>query len=265
MSLEPRAVSTEIAGTSIHSLQAGNGPPVVVLHHSFGNAGWSRVHDALAANHRVLVPDLPGFGASEQPQWARDVRDLAILTGLWMDAEGCAPAAIVGCGFGGWVAAELAVLSPTRLTDLVLVGAAGIRPHDGRIFDQMLVAHSAYVREAFADPDVVADLYGDPLSDETLLAWDLNREMVARVAWKPYMYNRRLEPLLSEVDVPTLVVWGSEDSVVPLECGERYRDLLPDARFEVVEGSGHAVDIERPDELVALVESYVTNLVREDA
>ena len=77
--------------------------------------------------------------------------------------------------------------------------------------------------------------------------------MVARVAWKPYMYNRRLVPLLGLVSVSTLVVWGELDAVVPLECGELFAGLIPGARLEVVAGCGHAVDLEAPGVLAGLV------------
>jgi pimeloyl-ACP methyl ester carboxylesterase len=80
--------------------------------------------------------------------------------------------------------------------------------------------------------------------------------MVARVAWKPYMYNRRLEHLLRDVDLPTLVVHGDDDAVIPIECAERYVELLPRSRCAVVADCGHAVDLERPDELCGLIVAH---------
>ena len=81
--------------------------------------------------------------------------------------------------------------------------------------------------------------------------------MTTRVAWKPYMYNRRLRPLLGEVRVPTLVVWGELDRVMPRSCAEGYVASLPNARLELVPGCGHAVDLERPDVLAALVRDHL--------
>jgi pimeloyl-ACP methyl ester carboxylesterase len=151
------------------SLHAGTGSPVVVLHHSFGNPGWTALHARLAETHRVLVPDLPGFGLSERPEWARDVRDLAIVLGTWLEKQAIAPAVIVGCGFGGWVAAELATMSPFGISHLVLVGAAGVLPRNARIADQMLLSHSKYVKLAFKDDRVFTSIYGDTLSDDLLI------------------------------------------------------------------------------------------------
>jgi pimeloyl-ACP methyl ester carboxylesterase len=248
--------STEVAGVAVRSLDAGEGPPVVVLHHSFGNPGWLAFHEALAADCAVSAPDLPGFGGSGRPEWARDVRDLAMLIGWWLRRRDQGPVTVVGCGFGGWIAAELACMWPEGLAGLVLVGAAGLLPERGRILDQVLISHSEYVRASFAHAEAYEAVYTAELSDELLLQWDRDREMTARVAWKPHMYNRRLAPLLTEVHVPALVVWGDADNVVPRECGERYAALLDGARLEIVADCGHAVDMERPAELARLVRSH---------
>jgi pimeloyl-ACP methyl ester carboxylesterase len=259
----PETFEVTIAGLSVRARSSGAGPLLVILGHDFGSPGWTQLFDELSLSYRVVVPDIPGFDGSEQPVWARDVRDLAILIGRWLDRLDGGAASVIGCGFGGWVAAELATMSPASIDRLVLVGPAGLLPQDGRIRDQMLISHNAYVRASFADPGAYAGLYGEDPTDDTLLTWDVNREMVSRVTWKPYMYNRRLEPLLAEVRHPVLVVWGSDDAVVPIECAHRYVAGLPDARLHIVDGCGHAVDLERPAELAALVRSHVPAAVTE--
>ena len=109
--------------------------PVVILHHSWGSPGWLPFYDSLAANHRVVVPDMPGWGGSERPVWARDPRDIAIIVGRVLSGLDLSGAKLVGLGFGGYVAAELATMNPSRLAALVLVGAAGLQPRDGEILD----------------------------------------------------------------------------------------------------------------------------------
>ena len=260
-----QTVTTTVAGLGMREFTGGEGDPLVMLHHSFGNPGWMPVHEALAANYTVHALDLPGYGGpegSERPDWARHTRDLALLVGHWLRAKELGPVELVGCGFGGWVAAELATMAPELLKRLILVGAAGLLPERGRILDQFLVSHSAYVQSAFSRPEVYEAIFassnGDdpdahPISDDTLVAWDLNREMTTRVAWKPYMYNRQLRPLLGGITVPSLVVWGDNDAVVPLECAHAYVDALPNARLEIVPDCGHAVDLEAPEALTALI------------
>jgi pimeloyl-ACP methyl ester carboxylesterase len=247
---------TRVADVELASATSGDGQPLLYLHHSFGASGWTPLLSNLAADHRVSALDLPGFGESQQPAWARSARDLALLVGQWRRTTSAEPTIVVGCGFGGWIAAELATMAPELFTHLVLVGAAGLPPRGGEIFDQMMVNHSAYVEQAFRDRAHYEAVFGGDIQDATLLRWDICREMVTRVAWKPYMYNRTLEPLLEAVATPTLVVWGAHDQIVPLECGERYAARLANARLEVVD-AGHAVDLEEPDVLADLVRRHV--------
>jgi pimeloyl-ACP methyl ester carboxylesterase len=253
-------IETAVAGLTIRSLVSGDGEPLVVFHHSYGNPGWLPLYDDLARDHRVHVPDLPGFGSSDRPDWARHPRDVAILMGMWADAIGARSLIGVGCGFGGWVAAELATMRPALFDRLVLVGAAGILPDDGRILDQMLTSHGGYVKASFHDASRYESVYGRDYTDDLLLTWDLNREMVARIAWKPYMYNRQMVPLLAELATPTLVVWGEHDEVVPRECADKYHRLLRNSTLEIVPGSGHAVDMEQPAALANLIRRAVTSM-----
>ena len=80
--------------------------------------------------------------------------------------------------------------------------------------------------------------------------------MTARVCWKPYMFNRRLGPLLGDVATPTLVVWGTDDAIVPVECARLYAAALPNCRLETIDGAGHLVEIEEADRVAALIGAH---------
>ena len=120
---ESLAAETQVVGGKVHYLQNGAGAPLVLLHHSISNHGWLPLYERLSEKFTVYVPDLPGFGESDRPDWARNVGDIAILIELWMDKLGLS-ATLAGFGFGGWVAAELSTMSQHRLAGLVLVGAS---------------------------------------------------------------------------------------------------------------------------------------------
>src|SRR5207249_2434961 len=171
---------------------------------------------------------------------------------------GVSTVSLVGLGFGGWIAAEMATMSPQAIRRLVLVGAMGVKPVHGEIFDQAIVSYIDYVRAGFEDQGVFDRLFGADPPTERLEQWDLNREMSFRIAWKPYMYSPTLPHLLGGVAAPALVVWGRDDRIVPLECGERYAKALPRARLEVVEGAGHFVDMEKPDQLAKLISDFAS-------
>ena len=77
--------------------------------------------------------------------------------------------------------------------------------------------------------------------------------MTARVTWKPYMFSRRLAPLLADVDSPALLVWGEADAIVPLDVARQYQEALPQAVLEVIPGAGHLVEMEEPSRVASLV------------
>jgi pimeloyl-ACP methyl ester carboxylesterase len=249
--------TVSIAGGGLHVARAGSGPPLLVLHHDIGSPERLPFYDALTSDFTVLVPSHPGYGKSERPAWLRNVRDVAAVH-QWLLAEWrLTDVAVVGLGFGGWIAAEMASLAPRDFRRVVLVGAMGIKPERGEIADQALVSYIDYVKLGFADLAHYARVFGAEPPTETLEQWDLNREMTFRIAWKPYMYNPTLPHLLGGVVTPTLVVWGRDDRIVPLECGERFAKALPNARLHVMEHTGHFVEMERPDELARLVCDFV--------
>ena len=163
---------------------------------------------------------------------------------------------LIGLGFGGWIAAEMATMAPRDLHRLVLVGAMGLKPPEGDIFDQAIVSYLDYARAGFHDQEAFARIYGDVSTDQ-LVDWDICREMCFRIAWKPYMYSQTLPHLLGGVRAPALVVWGDDDKIVPQSAGEKYAALLPNARFERVRAAGHCVEMEQPAELARLVTAFV--------
>ena len=232
------------------------GRAVLVLHHDIGTPDRLPFYDSLADRFDVIVPNHPGFGTEERPQWLRHPRDLASLY-QWLLAElGVERASLVGLGFGGWIAAEMAALAPRDFHRLVLVGAMGVKPPEGDIMDQAIVSYLDYAHAAFHDQAAFARIYGDVTTDQ-LVAWDLCREMSFRVAWKPYMYNPTLPHLLGGVRAPALVVWGDDDKIVPKSAGERYTRSLREARFETVRAAGHCVEMEQPEALARLVTPFI--------
>ncbi|MGI8927553.1 MAG: alpha/beta fold hydrolase [Tepidiformaceae bacterium] len=246
----------QVAGLKLRLMQAGSGAPVVILHHSTGNPGWIPLYERLSGEFAVTVPDMPGYGQSERPEWARDARDLAILMNAAIEQLDLEGVTLVGLGFGGFVAAELATMSRCRLGRLVLVGAAGLQPEEGEILDQMLVDYDEYVKVSFRDDAAYAASFGETPADDIKQLWDFSREMTARVTWKPYMFNRRLGPLLGEVHTPTLIIWGENDRVVPISCARQYERLLPGARLEVLPGAGHAVELEDAARVAELISAH---------
>jgi pimeloyl-ACP methyl ester carboxylesterase len=245
-----------LASGPLHVMRSGSGTPLLVLHHDIGSRERLPFYDALTRQFSVLVPAHPGYDKSERPGWMRSVRDIAVVYQALIAEKSLSDVTVVGLGFGGWIAAEMATMAPRALKKLVLVGAMGLKPERGEIADQALLSYIDYVRLGFSDQTVYDRLYSAETPVETLEQWDLNREMTFRIAWKPYMYNPSLPHLLGSVATPTLVVWGRKDRVVPLECGERYAKTLRNAKLEVIDDAGHFVDMEKPEQLARLIGGF---------
>jgi pimeloyl-ACP methyl ester carboxylesterase len=240
----------------LHVARSGSGTPLLLLHHDIGSLDRLPFYDALAQRFTVIRPSHPGYDKSERPAWMRSVRDIAIVYQALMAEFGLRDVTLVGLGFGGWIAAEMATMAPRGFSRLVLVGAMGIKPEHGEIADQALLSYIDYVRLGFSDQAVFDRLYGADTPTPQLEQWDLNREMTFRIAWKPYMFNPTLPHLLGAVQSSALVVWGRKDRVVPLECGERYVKALPNARLEVIDDAGHFVEMEQPEPLARLIGGF---------
>ena len=243
----------EVAGLPIQVRRGGGGPAVLVIHHETGNPGWLEFHDALAGSRDVILPTLPGWDGTERGDWMRSVRDIAAVCSLLLDQLGVGEATLVGLGFGGYVAAEMATANQSRLSGLVLVNAVGLQPEEGEIRDQFLEAHADYVKSCFADPATFTALYGEEVSTEQLIAWDANREMTARTAWKPFLYSQTLPHLLSNVSTPAKIIRGARDSVVPESVANQYVQLLGNAELIELDGGHHL----ESDAAEALAEAIV--------
>lgn len=260
VSVEWRKTLVEVAGVKVALHRAGSGPPLLVLHRDTGTPDRLPFYDALAERFDVLIPRHPGYGSEAQrPDWMRSVRDLAVVHRWLLSALGIERVAVLlGLGFGGWVAAEMATMAPRDLERLVLVGPMGIKPPgDDNILDQALLSYIDYARAGFHDQARFDAIFGDDPSTDQLVEWDICREMNFRIAWKPYMYSQTLPHLLGAVQVPALVVWGAEDRVVPPSAADRWMSGLRGARLETMAQCGHCVEMEKPAELTRLVAGFV--------
>jgi pimeloyl-ACP methyl ester carboxylesterase len=114
--------------------------------------------------------------------------------------------------------------------------------------------------QMFYDPKQAPEyeqLYGrDPTAEEQdILA--RNREMAARITWKPYMHDPRLPSLLRRLRLPALIVWGRQDAIVPVSCGEVYHQSIRGSRLVIMEQCGHAPQIEKPQEFLNIVAEFL--------
>ncbi len=256
-----------VGETELCVLKGGQGKPLLYLHGELGFEGWCKWHAALAQKRTLVIPLHPGFGRSQAADWIMDVRDLAAFYSRFMREQKLAPADVIGFSLGGWIAAERAVANCAQWHHMILVGAAGLRAPQGDIMDMYTVTARKYLGRNVHNPEGTpefATIYGGSTESTGRQAaaqweaWEDARAATARVAWKPYMFTQSMSHLLENiVGLPTLIVWGAQDEVVPLSAGQLYHDKIAGSRLVTFENCGHMPMIEKPAEFIRAVEDFL--------
>ncbi len=240
----------------------GSGPPLLFLHGAGGNSGWQAYHEELAKSYMVYVPSQPGFNGTERPDWVYTISDLCHFNLEMVQKLGLENYILMGSSMGGWVAAEMAAMQDHNLKALILVDAAGIKPQQGEIAEIFMVGAQTRLQQRFYDPSQVPnyDQYTRELTPDEQLTQHSNAEMASRLCWRPYLHNLSLPHYLAKVTTPTLIVWGRQDAIIPVECGELYEKAIANSNLKIIDNCGHSPAVEKPQEFGAAVTEFLSNL-----
>ncbi|MFQ6029168.1 MAG: alpha/beta fold hydrolase [Dehalococcoidia bacterium] len=251
-----------VADTQVEMFSGGSGPALLFLHGAGGSAGWQSYHEELSQNYTVYVPSQPGFNGTERPDWVYTITDVAHFNLELAQRLGLDQYVLMGSSMGGWIAAEMAAMSSHNLRGLILVDAAGIKPEQGEIAEIFMVSAQTRQQQRFYDPSQVPNLeqYQRELTPEEVMVDHSNREMASRLCWRPYLHNLSLPHYLRKVATPTLIVWGRQDAIIPVECGELYQQTLSNSTLKVIDQCGHAPALEKPQEFLSVVREFLSGL-----
>lgn len=241
----------------IRTMRAGSGPPLLFLHGAGGAGVWLPFMETLSQRFDVIVPEHPGFGASETPDWLDNVGDLAYFYLDVIEALNLDRVNLVGTSLGGWIAAEIAVRDCRKLATLTLSAAAGIHVKGVRKGDIFMWSREQLIRNLFHDPRFAEAALALPVSDDDQMIFAKNNLTTARLAWQPRFHNPHLSKWLHRVSVPTLILCGDDDKVIPPAYGEAYAGLIPGARLEVIPACGHLPQIEKQGEFVETITRFI--------
>lgn len=235
-----------VAGTELHLIKGGAGKPLLILHDELGFPGWVSWNHMLAETRTQLIPLQPGFGKTPRLDWVRNYRDLAGFYSQAVREMRLDPVDVIGFSAGGFIAAEMAAADPKIFSHLVLVAPMGIKPAVGEILDIFPITIRTHLVATVADSNTpeFGKIYGGEMSPEQFELFEDARAETARIGWEPYMHNPSLPHLLRGLKVPTLLVWGTRDLVVPRGCIDAYRQAIVGAQVAEIEGVGHRPEIE---------------------
>ena len=272
----------KVAGRRVNVCEMGEGPAVLLVHgHSGSWQNWLENIPHLAQSHRVVAPDLPGFGRSEMPAERISIEAYARIVAQLCQALGIGGAAIVGNSMGGFVGAQICVDFPDRVSGLVLVSAAGLstrymgmstdffRRKSVRAFARATNGYAAVpearaqtlVRRPRLRRAVLAAVARHPDRLSAPLCAELIRGSGKPAA--PYatdaIMHYHLRDRVQDISCPTLVVWGEDDRLVPVESADLYERAIPGARKVVFPDTGHVPMLERPDAFNALLDEFLSS------
>jgi len=258
----------EIDGTPINYVDVGSPgmhDPVVLVHGLGGQwQNWLENIPRLAQERRVLALDLPGFGLTPEPADGElSISGYGRYVDAFCERLGLGTVNVVGNSMGGFIAAEVAIQFPERVSRLALVSAAGISSADalqapiltiGRLASAVATNTAARYRMLAARPIGRHASLALVARHPRLLKADLAYEGFFKGAGKPgfddalracleYDFRDRLP----DVKVPTLIVWGEKDSIIPVRDANEFERLIPDSRKLVMRDTGHIPMAERPE------------------
>ncbi|GAC1302708.1 MAG: alpha/beta hydrolase [Ktedonobacteraceae bacterium] len=200
--------------------------------------------EQLAAHCRVYVPDLPGYGKSGKPKHVLTIIELSDALAAWMDAIGLAKATLLGNSMGCQIIANFALRHPERIERAILV-APTMDP-------KACTPHHSIGRWLLNIP-------GEPLSLFPIVMLDYFQIGLRRFIYAfRYALQDHIEEQLPYMHIPTLVVHGSRDPVVPLRCAQEAAELLPNARLVTITGAAHDINYNSPTQLAQAVLQFVS-------
>jgi pimeloyl-ACP methyl ester carboxylesterase len=266
--------SVELDGSKVNYVEIGEGKPVLFVHGLSGCwQNWLENLPHFGRTQRSIAIDLPGFGSSPMPRWEIDMPAYGRLVHDFCERLGLEDVVLVGHSMGGFIAVETVTEFPRRFERLALVSAAGIlntwNPEERATV-------TAYAWRRFGP--TVADrghwIVSHPRSRKLALApffrypnrlgAELMLEQVEGGARCPAfgpalkaLIRRDIRERLTRIEMPTLVVWGLSDRVIPVAAAISYHRRIPQSRLEIFERTGHLPQLERPDRFNAVLDEWL--------
>jgi pimeloyl-ACP methyl ester carboxylesterase len=243
-----------VGGVRVVMLTAGSGEPLVFLHGA-GTFHGFEFAKPWAERFRVLIPFHPGFGESADDPAMTDLHDYVMHYLEFFDALALDRVLLVGFSLGGYLAAKFAMEHGHRVKKLVLVGPAGLRDSKYPTTDVLALPAEQIPRMLVSNFEVIRPHL--PEKPDLEFIGERYREMttVARILWER-PWDPKMPRHLHRLTMPTLLLWGEQDRLVPAQQAETWRKFIPTADIQIFKGAGHLV-LDEKREAVEAVERFL--------
>ena len=252
---ETRPVAVRDA--TIRVARGGNGAPLLFLHDATGWSEWPSLFDRLADDFAVIAPEHPGYGGGDAPAWLDRVADLANFYLDLLQALDLKGVHLVGASLGGWIAAELATRNTGRLASLSLIDPLGLHVAGLGGIDPFVTNDEQSIRDLFFDAKIADAAVASALAPENEDALLKNKMVTAKLTWQPRLHDPHLAKWLHRIDVPTLILWGAEDRILPQGYAAAWRRAIPGAKAVVLPRCGHLPHLEQPAAVAAALMNFI--------
>ncbi len=246
-----------VRGCEVSLRRGGKGEPLLFLHGAQGLNGHEPGLEALAADFDVIAPDHPGFGKSELAARVDDVADMALFYLDLIDTLKLDRLHIVGQCIGGWLALEIAIRNTARVRTLVLVNSAGLRVKGVPRADMFACSEDDLLKLLFAGKGGAEWLQSWRTNSDMEDIYDRNRAAAARYSWSPRLCNPKLDRWLHRIDVPTHIVWGKEERLIPPAYASALKDLIPGATVATLPDCAHMPHLEQPQVFAGEISKFI--------
>lgn len=245
----------------IRILSKGSGSALVFFHGPWGLA-WDPFLDELARHFTVHAPEHPGTSpdAPDDAYQLDGLWDLVLCYDEVLDALGLESAALVGHSFGAMVACEIAAAYPRRAGRLALIDPLGFWRDADPVVNWMMLNPGDLPAQIFHDPrsEAARRMFGTPGDHEPAARVRITWAMGATGKFIWPIPDKGLKKRIHRVKAPTLVVWGKDDRLVPSVYADEFVRRIPGARLRVVDGAGHAPQLEHPETVARIVREFLT-------
>lgn len=245
------AIWYPVRDARVRAFVSGEGPKLLLIHGTGGSAKtWFNQLRRFATTHTVIALDLPGYGASELPLSVESNDDFAGFVHEWMEVAGWEQAVVAGTSMGGRVALQLALDFPSRVAGLILVDASGLDLPEVPTLSPKELSAEAFMQALFYRPSPLIVRAGAERAAE----W---YGTMQRLTERPLRTD--MQARLGEIRVPTLIVWGANDRIIPPEYAEAFHRGIAGSRLVVIERCGHVPMLERPDEVNQAIADFLAH------